>query len=283
MRSGDSISCTGTVLNPVSLLYVVKPFALTLLLPPVPFLLLILLGALMLRRASKRPRWGQLAIGIGLIGIWLSASEGLGQLLTHQLLQTPPALNAEDVSVLAHRSQHQGDVAVLVLGGGARQFVPEYGGASLNAISLARLRYGVWLAKKINAPLGFSGGIGWTAKRLKVSEASIAERSAREEFGKPLRWVEGSSRDTRENAAISVQQLRADGIKKIVLVTHEQHMPRALKAFIAAANSEIEILAAPVGLSRDGMSDLLDWAPSDDGFLRVRYAIYEWIGLKVGH
>ncbi|MCV2358731.1 YdcF family protein [Paucibacter sp. TC2R-5] len=174
-------------------------------------------------------------------------------------------------------------MAVLVLGGGARQYAPEYDGPSLNTISLQRLRYGVWLAKQIKAPLGFSGGIGWAARRQKDSEATIAQRIAQEEFGNSLRWAEGGSRDTRENAALSLQMLRADGIKKIVLVTHEQHMPRSLRAFSAAAQGDIEILAAPVGLQRDGKSELRDWMPSDDGILRVRFAIYEWIGLQTGH
>lgn len=162
--------------------------------------------------------------------------------------------------------------------------MPEYGGAALNAISLTRLRYGVWLAKQLKAPLGFSGGIGWTARTLQDSEASIAERTAVDEFALPLRWFEGGSRDTRENAALSVQLLKADGIRKIVLVTHEQHMPRALRAFNAAINhDDIEIIAAPVGLLQDGMSELLDWAPSADGLARVRYAVYEWIGLRLGY
>ncbi|MCV2370989.1 YdcF family protein [Roseateles oligotrophus] len=270
-------------MNLVSLLYEVKPFALRLLFPPVPFLLLILLGATMLKPTSKQRLWGRLTLGFGLIGIWLSSSEAVGQLLTHHLLRAPAALNAQDISSLAQRSESRGDVAVLVLGGGARQFVPEYGGASLNAISLARLRYGVWLAKQIKAPLGFSGGIGWTARNLRVSEAAIAERTASDEFGLALRWAEGRSRDTRENAAFSVQLLRADGIRQIVLVTHEQHMPRSLNAFRAIAGGDIEITVAPVGLLRDGISEVLDWAPSEDGFARVRYALYEWIGLKTGH
>lgn len=274
-------------MNPASFLHEIKPYVLTLLLPPVPFLLLILLGAGLLARAGKFRQWGFLTLGVGVLGVWLASSEAVGQLLTRHLLQTPPALNADALTALAQRSQAEGDVAVLVLGGGARQHVPEYGGSSLNAISLARLRYGVWLAKKIEAPLGFSGGIGWSARHLKDSEAGIAESSAREEFGKPLRWAEGSSRDTRENAALSVQLLQADGIRSIVLVTHVQHMPRALQAFNAAARAagahDIEIIAAPVGLRQEGAYEWIDWAPSDGGFFSVRYAVYEWLGLKTGH
>jgi uncharacterized SAM-binding protein YcdF (DUF218 family) len=268
---------------PVSLLHQIKPFALPLLLPPVPFILLTLLGALLLRRAGKRYVWGQLLIGVGLAGIWLGASVGVGQLLSRDLLQAPSALSAQALADLTLRQRERGDVAVLVLGGGARQYVPEYGGSALNEYSLARLRYGVWLAKQLKVPLGFSGGIGWTARKQKDSEASIAERTAADEFAFPLRWAEGSSRDTQENAALSVQLLKADGIRQIVLVTHELHMPRALRAFTAAEQDGMEIVAAPVGLRQDGMSEWLDWVPTDDGLARVRYAVYEWLGLRLGY
>lgn len=265
------------------LLYQLKPFALSLLLPPVPFVLLILFGTVLLVRAKRGRLWGLVSVLFGVAGVWLGSTQALGQLLSHHLLHTPPALTAQDVAGLTQRSAEQGDVAVLVLGGGARQFVPEYDGPSLNMLSLERLRYGAWLAKQMQAPLGFSGGIGWTAKRLRMSEASIAQTTAKDEFGIGLRWAEGRSRDTRENAALSVQLLQDSGIKAIVLVTHEQHMPRSLKAFSAAAQGDLEIIAGPVGLQRDAISELLDWAPSAEGHARVRYAIYEWIGLVSGH
>lgn len=97
---------------PVSLLHQIKPFALTLLLPPVPFLMLIVLGALLLRRAGKRQIWGQLMIAIGLAGIWLSASEAVGQLLSRHLLQAPTALSAQTVADLTQRQRERADVAV---------------------------------------------------------------------------------------------------------------------------------------------------------------------------
>lgn len=267
---------------PASLLHQVKPLALALLLPPVPFLLLIAAGAILLSRTGRRPIWGQMVIGIGVLGVWFSASPAIGQLLSRALLQQPAALSANAMAALSQRQRAQADVAVLVLGGGARQDVPEFGGPALTEISLNRLRYGVWVARRIKAPLGFSGGVGWTARRLIDSEASIAERTASEEFAFPLRWAEGRSRDTRENAALSVQLLRADGVRQIVLVTHEQHMQRALQAFHAEAKGDIEITAAPVGLLHDGLSEMLDWSPSDEGFARVRYAVYEWLGLRLG-
>ena len=66
------------------------------------------------------------------------------------------------------------------------------------------------------------------------------------EFGRPLKFVEDDSRDTRENAARTLALLRPIGIRHIVLVTHGWHMPRALKAFeTAAAGSGIRYIVPP--------------------------------------
>ena len=220
---------------------------------------------------------------MALLGMWLTCTNGAAQWLALNLVKTPPALSRSTLEGLRAQQAKGHDVGVLVLGGGVRRFSPEYDGPSLNTITAERFNYGVWLARQLNAPLGFSGGIGWSARHLNVSEASVVERSAREEFKLPLRWAEGRSRDTRENAALSLALLKADGVKTLVLVTHDMHMPRAEQAFKLAAAGQVTIVVAPVGLQRDAMSELGDWMPSGDGLSRVRYAVYEWLALRAGH
>jgi uncharacterized SAM-binding protein YcdF (DUF218 family) len=250
----------------------------------VPFLALAALAGLGLGR-HRRTSVGLLMLS--LLGLWLSCSDGAAQWLALHVVKAPQAISGEAIAALKVRQAQQGDVAVLVLGGGVRRFSPEYDGPGPNAITLERFRYGVWLARQVGAPLGFSGGIGWSARHLTVSEASVVARTAREEFGLPLRWAEGRSRDTRENAVLSLVQLRADGISTVLLVTHDLHMPRAERAFREAAaeptGKPIKIVVAPVGLHRDAMSEMSDWMPSDDGLARVRYAVYEWLALRAGH
>lgn len=267
-------------MNLAALLYDVKPLLLLLVLPPVPLLVLILMGAGLLRRHRHL---GRTVLTLGVLGLWFSSCDITGDWLADHGVHAPRALSGDRLAALRVESQAQRNVAVLVLGGGARSLSPEYLGPSLRAISLERLRYGVWLARHLSAPLGFSGGIGWNAQKLKQSEASVAEKTAKEEYGLPLTWAEGRSRDTRENAELSLALLKADGIKKIVLVTHDLHMPRAQQAFVEAAQGQIEIVAAPVGAPTDLPADIGDWLPSDTGFARVRYAIYEWLGRKAGH
>jgi len=252
-----------------------KPFLVAVSLPPGPFLALSLVGAALLRRHRWR---GRLVLSLGMLGIWLSCTEGFAQILAEKLVHATPAVSAETLQQLKLESQAGGKLAVLVLGGGARSNVPEYQGPALKLVSEERLRYGVWLSRQIDAPLGFSGGIGWGARNLSISEASAAKSSAQETYKLPLRWAEGQSRDTHENAQLSMAMLRADGIQTVVLVTHDLHMPRAMRAFSQANPSQMRLVAAPVGYRRDGPFDWQDWSPTEEGLPRVRYAIYEWLG-----
>jgi uncharacterized SAM-binding protein YcdF (DUF218 family) len=251
-----------------------------LLLPPVPLLVLTGCGAALLR---KHRRSGRLLLGLGLIGLWLSCTEGAAQWLGLHLLHRPPALSQQDLLALRAEQQTRHDLAVLVLGGGALPWAPEYGRSELKPGSLERLRYGVWLSRQLDAPLGFTGGVGWREMGRGLSEAELAGRTVAEDYGLKLRWMETRSHDTRENAANSVPLLAADGIRKIVLVTHATHMPRAQRDFERAAQGRVTLLAAPVSVRDDAMSELSDWLPSSSGYERFSYDCYEFLGLLAGH
>lgn len=256
-----------------------KLYLLAFLLPPAPLLLLALGGGVLLHRQRRRSGWALLLLAV--IGLWLSGTEAAGQWLARHLVQAPPPLDAQRLEAL----RGQADLAVLVLGGGARRQQLEYGGASgPNPMTLARLRYGAWLSRRLDAPLGFSGGIGWSAQRhARESEAAIMQRTMKDEFGLPLRWAESESRDTRENAANTLPLLKAAGVRRVLLVTHDMHMRRALRAFHRAAEGQgLEIIPAPLDMREDAMSDFSDWVPDSEGFARVRYAVYEWLGYHLG-
>lgn len=259
-----------------------KPLLGTLVLPPAPLLLLVLIGcALVARRRALG--WALTVIGVALL--WLCTCSGTAQFLTRTLVRPPPALSAERVARLKADVQHHEHIAIVVLGGGLRAFAPEYGTPNLNWVSLERLRYGIWLARQTGAPMAFSGGIGWgKIDDMKgLSEARTAARIAAGEFGLPITWIEDQSRDTRENAARSVAMLQPAGITHIVLVTHGFHMPRAQRAFEEAARGTIKIEPAPLGLSPDkGDGSASDWMPSEVGFVAVRYALHEVLGRWFG-
>ena len=255
-----------------------KPVLAALLLPPVPFLLLVLIGA---RLILPRRGLGWFITLLGLAGLWLSACSGAGQLLNNYALKPPPALSASDITDLKNEGRAHKPTAIVILGGGAEVLAPEYGVSNLTTASLARLRYGVWLHRETGLPMAFSGGIGW-AQRDGQAEAQIASRIAAQDFGRPLKWVEDNSRDTRENAIRTLALLRADGITRIVLVTQGTHMPRALKVFQEIAGGNVRIQPAPMDMTTDNMSKTLTWIPSPSGFDLVRRVLHELLGKMAG-
>jgi uncharacterized SAM-binding protein YcdF (DUF218 family) len=252
-----------------------KTLLLATLLPPAPLLLLAAWGGWRLRHGR---RFGGLLLGLALVGVWFSATEAAGELLS-RALGRPAALSQAQVDAL----KGQANGAVLVLGGGVYRHLPEYDAGAPSRPTAQRLAYGVWLARRSGWPLAFSGGIGWTATELHQPEAEIIARVAAEDYGLPLRWAEASSRDTRENAAKSLPMLAAAGVRQVVLVTDDAHMRRAVRAFEATGGPlGIAIVPAPVGLRDDALTSFDDWCPSTDGFWRVRNIVYETLAWWAG-
>ncbi|MEO8057983.1 MAG: YdcF family protein [Burkholderiales bacterium] len=255
-----------------------KPVLTALLLPPVPFLLLMLLGA---RLLLPRRGLGWLVILFSVSMIWVSACTGTAQFLSQFVLHPPGALTSGRIKEL--KADTRQPAAIVVLGGGMESYAPEYGVSNLTRISMERLRYGVWLGRETGIPVAFSGGVGWAVTQEEgKSEAQVASQIAAQEFGRPLKWIEDKSRDTRENAKFTLALLKPLGIKHIVLVTHGWHMPRAMRAFEEAAGSDIQIDAAPMGLARGVESPSLTWVPTTTGITNVRNIVHELFGRLAG-
>ena len=252
-----------------------KPWLRAMLLPPVPMLVMILVGA---RLMFRRRLLAWLLVLLGVLGIWATCTSALTMGLTQWLLKPPPALLDVQIAELKRAPR----TAIVVLGGGRRLLAPEYGVSTLNERSIERLRYGMWLSRETGLPMAFSGGVGH-GSQPGTSEAEIAARIAEKEFGRPLRWTETESRDTRENALRTVALLEPQGIDRIVLVTHAYHMPRALRNFQRAAEGrKLTIIAAPLGMRGSNQLNSSDWMPSVIGFDGTRVALHEWLGRLFG-
>jgi uncharacterized SAM-binding protein YcdF (DUF218 family) len=257
----------------------VKPVLTALLLPPVPWLVLVLLGALVLR---ARRALGGLLIAAALAGLWFGSTVALAEWLQRAVLAPPAALSAADVARIKRDVGAGKPVVVLVLGGGREAMAPEYGAPNLPPLALERLRYGAWLAKATGAPLAFAGGVGHAQGNAGPSEADVAARIAHAEFGVPLRWRESVSRDTRENATRALGLLRGAGVREVLLVTHGWHMPRAQRAFGRVARHDLRIVPAPMGLAPSDMRPALRWMPSEAGY-RLNHRVWrEQLGLWMG-
>lgn len=259
-----------------------KPAFRLLLLPPVPMLLLGLLGWALV------PRWPRFARLLGvasLVALWLVCTPWAAHRLQLALLPSMPPLSVAAVAGLANQPGAP-RTAILVLGAGRRTLAPDYGGAVLKPLGHERLRYGAWLARQTGLPLAYSGGVGHgAAQQDGPTEAEAAAQVLAREGGPPLRWSESRSRDTNENAIQSVALLQAQGIRRIVLVTHDFHQPRALAAFrraIARSGQPMDLLPAPMGQHLAPTGQLTDYVPTSEGLQRSTLVLYEWLGRLAG-
>jgi len=238
------------------ILFWAKKLAALALLPPLGPLLLILAG-LWLGGRARRLAW------LGLAAAWFcSAPLTVGWMLSG-LEQVRP-VSAEALAKAG---------AIVILAGGQRRFAPEYGGATINAYSLERLRYGARLARASGLPILLSGG----PVREERAEAELMAEALQQDFGLRARWVETRAMDTADNAAMSARLLAADGIGTVALVTHAAHMPRARRDFEAAGLAVVEAPTAWQGDPADAF-ELLDLLPTPRAALSGWYASHEWLG-----
>jgi uncharacterized SAM-binding protein YcdF (DUF218 family) len=282
MRGARAERALALALNSLLVLFDIeswKPVLTALILPPVPLLLLVLVGA---RLMLPRRGLGWFVIFVSVSLLWLSACAGAAHLLTQLALHPPPAMTSTRVAELKAEVRARRPLAIVVLGGGLEPLAPEYGVSSLTAASLERLRYGLWLSRETGAPVAFSGGIGWAQAGSATPEAQIAARIAAQEFGRPIKWLEDQSRDTRDNAARSIGLLKQAGIEHVLLVTHGWHMPRSRRAFEQAAAGSIRIEVAPIGLAGRVSTSTLSWLPTAEGATQVRNVLRELLGLALG-
>lgn len=243
----------------------IKPVLTALLLPPSGPLLLALVG-LVLARRSRWPAW---TAGLALAGLWVICTPAGSIWLARNLLPLPAPV---DLPAL----RQAGVQAVIVLGGGVLPEAPEYGSPQPSSATLARLRYGVRLARAAHLPLGIAGGVGW-AGRGEVTEAQVAAAVARDELGLAPRWTDDRSRDTAENAAVMTALLARDGVHRIALVSDSWHLTRAALEFQAAG---MEVLPAPTRLPLPALAPWMEAIPSPSGLERSHHVLREWLALR---
>ena len=221
------------------------------LLPPLAPLLIVVAGLWLLR---VRPRSGRALIGFG-----------AGTLI----LLSMPLVGSTLVAVLepayADPLQHSAD-AIVVLGGGAYPDAPEYGGDTVSSGSLERLRYAALIHKRSGKPILVSGGnpLGHATPEA-VQMRAVLEN----EWRIPVAWSEATSANTFENARNSYAILDAAGIRRIYLVTHAWHMPRARRAFEQAG---FTVVPAATRYATPHALRLTDLLPDAEGlYLSARF------------
>ncbi len=231
---------------------------------PAFLILALALLAFLLRKTAPRLSW-VLVSAAGISFYLLSTPIAAGVLLDG--LQWYPALSEEEAS--------EPDAgAVVVLSAGRRRHSPEYGGETVDGLTLERIRYAARLARSTRLPLLASGG----GKPPELAPmAVLMADSLEQDFGVPVEWLESGSLTTAENAALTAEVLERQGIGRIYLVTHAWHMPRAKRAF---ERHGLMVVPAPTGFVSRGEGRMIgDWLPQATAFASSSFAIHEWLGL----
>lgn len=229
-----------------------------LVLPPTGPLIVLLLGLWL------RARWRRL--GRGLIAL------GSGSLLLLSMPLVAAILNwaVNDAPAVRPGAKVDAD-AIAILGGGSLRDMPEYGGDSLSSYSLERVRYGAILARRSRLPVAVAGGAPFGGR----SEGELMREALEQEFGVPVKWVESKSRNTHENATGLRDLLQAQGVRRLLVVTHGVDTRRARRELQAAG---FDVTMAPTLVPTVDFDSVWDLVPSMSGLRGSHVALYEMLG-----
>ncbi|WP_447803628.1 YdcF family protein [Pseudomonas serbica] len=235
-----------------------------LLMPPGVLILLLVL-AWWWRRSRPRLAGWCFALGVG--GFWLMSLPVMVQ-WGAGLLEREAPLPRDEWATLAQRAD-----AIVVLGAGRERGDLVWGSDQPTGMALERERYAARLAKASGLPILTSGGLHYGSP---PTEAKMMADSMRDDFGVAVRWQEGQSRTTWENATFSAEVLLPEGIKRVVVVTQAWHMPRAVWSFQKAG---FEVVPAPVGfLGVNNAEPLGGWMPEFKAIWRSGQLLNEAVG-----
>jgi uncharacterized SAM-binding protein YcdF (DUF218 family) len=195
---------------------------------------------------------------------------------TSLYLLSTPAVASALVNLLQARHKVLSDLpgeaqVIVVLGGGRNREADEYGGDTVEHFTLERLRYAARLRQRTGLPILTSGGCLYGEPR---SEASLMKEVLEQDFKTPVRWTEGRSRDTLENARYAACMLREQGLNRILLVTHGWHMRRAVWCF---EREGLEVIPAPTGYASHRRAHL--FLPHYRGLYLASNALSEYLAI----
>ncbi|MCU1715612.1 YdcF family protein [Pseudomonas sp. 5P_3.1_Bac2] len=236
-----------------------------LLLPPCGLLLLLLLAWWW---RARRPR---LARGLFILSfslLWLFSLPIVVHYAARQI-ESEPALTPEQWPALAQQAQ-----AIVLLGGGRALADAAWQSDQPSLYAMERLRYAVRVAKASGLPMLISGGKHFGQP---PSEAQLMSDVAQRDLAYNVRWQEGDSRTTWENAQFSAAMLKQQGIQRVVLVTQAWHMARARWSFEQAG---LQVISAPMGFLSTAVA-LPDggWLPDSKALWQNSQLFNEALGL----
>lgn len=231
----------------------------TLVVPPALPILILFFGLLAMK---KRPRAGVRAAWAGLALLYLCSISPVSSRL----------IGAVEMAPAPGGPVWTGAGAIVVLSAGVDRDAVEYGGETVDAASLVRVRYAAKLHRETGLPLLVTGG------RMPLTDGSIAaamKTTLERDFAVPVTWVEDRAQTTAENAAYSAELLKPAGITKIVLISEAYHLARSIPVFVAAG---LEVIPAPTAVRSDFRWHSAVLIPNAAALRDSYFALHEMIG-----
>jgi len=230
---------------------------------------LLLVALILLRRDRKRIAAGFLALAM--VVLWVSSMPLTAKLLYQNIESRYPPIPLDQVP---------SGGCIIVLGGVVEApILPrvdiEFNGAIDRVYKAAEL----FRAGKAPYVIVTGGNQPWSESG--TAEAELI-REVLMEWGVPedAIFLEGSSRNTRENALYSQNIINAIACEQPLLVTSAAHMQRAVAAF-SSVGTGVTPVVTDVRVAGTGLPGVMDFFPSAQALAMTSDAIREWIGQKV--
>lgn len=248
--------------------FIVKKLLTALILPPTSCLIVTAAGLLL----ASRPRYRR----FGLLLAVLSTSVLLA--LSTPLVATHLTRMAGETALLSDAELEAAQV-IVIPSAGIRRAASEYGKDVASGMSMDRIRYGAYLARRSGLPVLVTGGQVYGGE----PEAQVMREVLETDWAIPVRWVEARSRNTHENAVFSARLLREAGVSRIVVVTHAVDARRFRGEFERAG---LQVAVAPTLVPGSGSVDhWVQHLPSSVALQGSTIAIYEmlaWLAMHAG-
>ena len=243
---------------------------LSLALTPSHIALALILAGLIFLTRGVRLRLGLRLAWFGLGYLVIAGFSPLGNILI---------LPLERAAETAPRPQPGDKIYGIILLGGFEDGWVTSGRQTLTLNeSSERLTEGVRLARQFpDSKVVFTGGSGALWKRGQDATGPVSAYLTDAGIAPSRIVLEGSSRNTSENATLSAQILKPEPSQTWILVTSAYHMARAVGLF---RNAGFEIQPYPVDFrTRDAGDSIRFFDRFADGLKRTDFATAEWLSL----
>ena len=248
-------------------MYVYLSKILPIFVMPVSLVLLLVLVALLLLRKDRKKTAGSVLL-LSFVLLWVAAMPLTADVLYGSLesrFPPQPLTNVPDA-----------DCAV-VLGGVVSAAVPPRLDVDMND-SIDRVYKAAQLQKagKTKYVIVTAGNQPWSQSPW--AEADLI-RDLLVQWGVPEKkiYLEGSSRNTRENALYSKNVIDSINCGTTLLVTSAAHMPRSVAAFRSVGLTVVPV-STDVRIAAQSLPRVTDFLPSATALAMTSDAIREWIG-----